>query len=320
MARIKLRPAFLMFMAVFLTPAASQAQCLPGIPCITGASENPASGPNAPKTASAACDADFMNQIYAVASLNAQRELLIDQVLIRKPDSVLEYSCFDKLANRAAVLGGALFSESGVNTILPIGDAIEGQAVPSVPLNVPSPGLLPAQIGQTVLAPLITYISENFYHPFLGFSAGADGDIGTGGADLAYNCDFMNDVSFLARCENFGTDTQFFSLDWLAKNDPRAMPAMCTAGTGITQAMIDVAANKDFAHAKFDKLETFEDKLAPGKCGPAIPTGVMIPILQHSVEPLEGRVRTQEIGTYQDHICTNPLCFYDPGEKTCKQK
>ncbi|MCK6418502.1 MAG: hypothetical protein L6Q57_06140 [Alphaproteobacteria bacterium] len=314
-------PFWLVLMFMLAVPFAAHAQCLPGIPCITGESEDPATGPNAPKAESAACDADFMNQIYAVANLNAQRDMVMDQVLIRKPDSVLEYSCFDKLANRAAVIGGALFSETGVNTMLPIGDVIETQMISTQPVNVPSPALLPAQTGTTVIGPLVTYITNNFYHAFLGFPAGHDGDIGAGSGDLAYNCDFMNDVSFLARCENFGTDTQFFSLDWLAKNDPRAMPAMCTGGTGISQELINLAANKNFSFVKGDKMETYQDWLAdPNACGPAIPTGIVVPILKRTIDPIDGTVRTTVSGSYQEHVCPNPQCFYDPGENACKQK
>lgn len=113
--------------AVLLASPAALAQvtipatpCLPGLPCDvpltpnnpTNPNDGPKIGPNKSKSSSDACDADFMNQIHARAFLEAQREEIINQVTIRKPDSVLEYTCFDQAVRDTAKYAGPIFSES----------------------------------------------------------------------------------------------------------------------------------------------------------------------------------------------------------------
>jgi hypothetical protein len=44
------------------------------------------------------CDAEFMDQMTGIAELEAQREVEVSQILIKKPASVLEYSCFGDMA------------------------------------------------------------------------------------------------------------------------------------------------------------------------------------------------------------------------------
>lgn len=100
----------------------SSGSCLPGLPCVTALTPdaanvdtdgpNRAGAPNANKSESEACDADFMNQIYARAFLEASRETMMTSIIIRKPDSVLEYTCYDQAAKKAADYAGPRFSES----------------------------------------------------------------------------------------------------------------------------------------------------------------------------------------------------------------
>lgn len=108
-------------MALCLFPGTSHAACIAGIPCVTGLTPNDPDAPthpntppapNAAKSGSPACDADFMNQIYANAYTEAERNITYSEVLIRKPDSVLEYSCFDQGAAVVANSVAPLFGES----------------------------------------------------------------------------------------------------------------------------------------------------------------------------------------------------------------
>lgn len=111
-----------MMTALSYSKRISAAPCLPGLPCVTPLTPNaanvPTDGPNksgasnANKSESEACDADFMNQIYGRAFLEASRETMMTSIIIRKPDSVLEYTCFDQAAKAAADYGGPRFSES----------------------------------------------------------------------------------------------------------------------------------------------------------------------------------------------------------------
>jgi len=51
----------------------------------------------APAIAPSTCDADYYNTLKSRAWLEAQREITQNQNLIAKPDSVLRFSCFDKM-------------------------------------------------------------------------------------------------------------------------------------------------------------------------------------------------------------------------------
>ena len=55
------------------------------------------------------CDPQIMDLLETRAWLTAQREIVSNQNLIYKPDSTLEYSCFDWLAD----MTGFNFSNSG---------------------------------------------------------------------------------------------------------------------------------------------------------------------------------------------------------------
>ena len=105
-----------------LVYAQSSDDCIDGLPCVTdltpndpeqdGDGPNADGAPNAKKSTSAACDADFMNQIYARAFLESEREITLASVAIRKPDSVLEYTCFDQLAEKGHEYNSTIFSQN----------------------------------------------------------------------------------------------------------------------------------------------------------------------------------------------------------------
>lgn len=112
----------LMFLFMFSSATGSQAACISGLPCVIDKTENDPwddiispnepGAPNAHKTMGKTCDADFMNQIYAKAFMHAERENLMLETIIRKPDSVLEYSCFESIVNKTACDAPPLFSET----------------------------------------------------------------------------------------------------------------------------------------------------------------------------------------------------------------
>lgn len=123
--------------ALFLILGTGQAyaQCLAGVPCIIpytpnlplvrGDGPTAPGSPNQPKATGGGvclpgvtpaegctCDADFMNQIYARAWLESQRDMIKAEVLIRKPDSILEYTCFNQFNDLAVTRAAPLFSET----------------------------------------------------------------------------------------------------------------------------------------------------------------------------------------------------------------
>ena len=310
-----------------ITPAYA-AGCLPGLPCVTNKTTKPnASGaPNASKleaskctggnSANCACDADFMNEIYAKAYLEAQRENIMNEVIVRKPDSVLAYSCFDQMAQMTGDQAPN-FSESSdwIAKSVTIGaGAIALVPVPVVILSVyMGPGRLINDLQSVVLPAMSTWINSNYNHSFLGGSTSIS--YATGGS--SYDCSFMDQVYFLAKCNDFETDDPFLSFDTLINTDPRLLPTQCTGGTKITQGYIDLANNKGHAYAAVDDVSpTYIDRLESSPCQDPIPSGVMVTRDIKSIDML-GNVKVTSTTTYQEKICPNPSCHYDNNADSC---
>ena len=301
------------------------AQCIPGLPCVIGKTANPTpfdpsdgpnagSAPNAQKTDSAACDADFMNQIYAKSFVEAQREIMMNQTIIRKPDSVLEYTCFDQILRDTAEIAGPIFSESprftGATVTNPDADDIEYTA------NLGDTNLDTA-LDTLVVASLNSYVGSNFSHDFIGGTAGINNSIAANVAGAQTTCGMMEDIFFLARCNDFGLDDMFQKLDYFIANDPRQLPAACNGGTQITQELLDVANNKNFAYVNFDQTKTFLEFANATPCAPPIQTGITTFQVRLNVD-LMGNVNRVVDDSYPDAVCANPGCYFDAGSGTCK--
>ncbi len=311
--------------------------CVPGLPCITPLTPNdptnPADGPNAPTapnagiTSGAACDADFMNQIYSRAWLESQRDTIKASILIRKPDSVLEYTCFDQLANLAVSRAGPLFSQSmrWMPRIVPITSIAPITGVVGIPgfINItPIPGVVVTtamdplgfqlSMQSLVLGSLLSYNLANFSHTFLGGSSAAD-YLMTGAITGNYVCPSMGSVYYLAKCRDILSDDRFSTFSELILLDPRLLPAPCTGTTQISQQRIDLAENRDFRYVSFDRTPGHTNLLTHGApCAPPIPTGLMITSKTWNVDAV-GNVTITSTDTYEDKVCPNPGCFYDRG-------
>lgn len=310
--------------------------CLPGIPCVTNLTpNNPATpaiepnvppAPNANKNDSVMCDADFMNQIYARSYLETEREVALNEVVIRKPDSVLEYSCFDQIVEMTGDIAAPIFSETTrwQNASAPNGGGGTPN-IPSGPINFSvymGSGRLDTALQRLVLDGLTSYLNSNFAHTVLGGSGPA---LTPGGAGGSYNCDMMNSVHFLARCNDFATDDQFLSFATLATPlDPRLLPNACANTRPImTTALINLSNNAGYAHASFDQnAPTYRNLLSGGACTSPVPTGVQITRYEYNVSNPIGNVTRDSTGLYtlppyEEKICTNPGCFYDFDTDTC---
>ncbi|MDH5721879.1 MAG: hypothetical protein OEY94_00970 [Alphaproteobacteria bacterium] len=247
------------------------AACSPGIPC-TGyditvdTTSNVGSAFNGPKTGrpltagghtGGACDGDFMNQIHARAFLEANRDVIMSGQIIRKPDSVLEYTCFEDLVETTAQTADEIFSAiqdgtSGdfVNRNVALLTASEDGTIdisdyscttaPCVSYSVVFPATqLDNILANVVLGPLNAYINHtaapddgNFDHNFRGGSSTIDSDVTT--LDYPYNCAHMQAVWDEANCIDFGEEDQFRSFQQLAESDPRNLPVVCAPGPAAT--------------------------------------------------------------------------------------
>lgn len=328
---------FFLLPALLLPALPAQAQCLSGVPCVTPktlsnpqtvAVESNSAGANAAKSESDSCDADFMNQITARAFLEAERQNVKNAILIRKPDSVMEYSCFHQTMNTVAAQADLLFSSghgasyNWLNRTVPINGRIDNNAIPSVPINTfLGREFLDNSLNGLVMSALGSYINTSFAHDFLGGIAhGLDGNAAAGAVDpeAPYNCDMMNMVHFLAQCNNFMIDDPFFSFDDLASHDPRILPpGLQCERRPITQPLIDLAMNKDGQYVDTDPLDTlYFDRLSAGVCSAPIPTGIVVK-RESKLLDLLGNIIRSPLPSYEEHVCSNPACFYDRARDSC---
>lgn len=278
------------------------------------------------------CDPEFMDAIEAKAWLHGQRRITQNQNLITKPDSVLEYSCFNQFIGYVAFNpDGRRFSENDP-TLATWGSV---SAVHEYSLDL--------ALFYTVTQPLIDYLRENFSHTYLAGRLEPAGGAPPGYGE--YNCDAMAHVWREARCMNFmdedvaalGALDGFYEFAFYGGNDPRLLPReypACTPDTTrITAAFTETYAadgNRDGAddaeQALFrldpDNDPAFTDRddtdntpyledpilvteilniLFPADCenAAAIPTGVHVEIRGDK--------------TLEEHFCSRPGCSYDGG-------
>ncbi len=301
--------AFMLFLVVVSLPSKSfAAACTPGIPCTgydvntdTTAGTDP--GMNGPKTGRAAphtggmCDGNFMNQIYAKAYMEASREVIINEQLIHKPDSVLEYTCFDQFIALTAHNAGMIFSEADTfdsrEVDLCTGDDSCGTNTTTYTVNYDDDHL-DNVLDTLLLDTLEDYITNNFDHTFLGGESAIDNtlDYSAIGAN-SYDCSHMQAVWDIAKCRDFGEDDQFINFEDLSTQDPRILLQECSPGmtpgagsnspmpitenprcpaagggpfasTNVTNDIIRVANNCDFLFAVYDGMILyFELLMAP---------------------------------------------------------
>ena len=133
------------------------------------------------------CDAAFMDVLNSRAWMEGKREMETAQKLILKPDSILEYSCFDTRLTQMANASASIF-----------GDSSNG-------------------IDQLVRSPTTAYLNDNFGHTLGGGSVtGSPG--GT--------CAAMYAIWDFLKCSDFD-EADFQTFSQISTNDRRTLPAAC---------------------------------------------------------------------------------------------
>ena len=276
----------------FLMPLAPvYAQCIAGLPCVADHS----SGANDSKSDSAACDADFMNQIYARAFIESDREVAVAQQYVSRPDSVLELSCFDATSKEALEAYNPYFSA-----------------------NSDTPGAVAAgQSFTDVIKPAVRGYIDSFYSDDL-FTFES-------GAAFAYEaspCDFLMSVQFLSRCANVDTVGEgFYSFDTLTSVDPRIDHlGLACPGTAITEDLLKVATNDAFEYVAFDVFEEYSEQMAGDSCSDPVGTGLFYEAPSEISWTTLGEYIFGAQQAYEHKVCVNPSCFYDIRDGSCKAK
>lgn len=282
------------------------------------------------------CDTQFWRQMSARAWMEAEREIMQNQNLIFKPDSVLEYTCFDQFVGINAWDGGDIF----VHTTY-FGSPIISRGQPT--------GLEYA-MTKVVSEALQEYKTENFNDAYLGGRAEYLGS-NVKNSDFKYfssriseyTCDVMANVWRTSKCKNFIDNSQFEKTDGFypfddivgydgAPNvygysnaaevgDPRQWPESMACGpqstttptgTNVTIGQPfgsggswedQIAAAKNINDNLYPSktplgliYKDVYDLTAPGACADPILTGVTV---------IAG-----DGSTYPDGVCTNPGCSY----------
>ncbi len=270
--------------AVLGFSASANAACSPGIPCTdydiysnTNAGTDAAL--NGPKTGIAspftetACDGNFMNQIYSRAFLEASREVIMSEQIIHKPDSVLEYTCFDKRLEVVAEHAGEIFTENqswhekeicmstGDDTTndpssCPDGSGENVSSPSSITINDGGSTSFDDQVDHSVFEKdrldntlerflfdtLQDYVDTNFGHTFLGEASTLDNDIDTSNLN--------SDIS--------GVD-----------NAPTASNFDCTHMQAVWHVAQCIDFSEDDRFRTFTHLMEFDPRTIPQACTPA---------------------------------------------------
>lgn len=270
------------------------------------------------------CDPAVYKQMSSRAWLESEREIMQNQNLIFKADSVLEYVCFDQFLSKAAWEGGDVFTHTTYfgTEIIPRG----------------TDNSLETALERTVYNPFVAHKSANFGHSLLGgrgefldpplgfLDIGTEVYPPTAGQGKVYGCGYMRDVWRTAKCLNFVHNAEFSETDsfYPLKTieglggpsiagyediiDTRQYPVdmACNSEIGVTDwdlANLEAANEKEVMYLFQSPLgEIFldvEEKTVPGKCTPAIMTGV--------------RVVLQGGPAHQDGVCSNPGCTFTAG-------
>ncbi len=244
----------------------------------------------------ATCDTTYFESMKSRAWLEGQRRSRQTQNYILKPDSVLDYSCFDILSNYSALHTEEIFSESHA-----------GQCFPDS---------LDCSLEGLVISALTPYITENFNHSFLGGKSNL--------SRAAYDpnntemCTVMRDVWALAKCHNFMLEADvdgFLSFSDYAGTDPRLLPVSCTNPANVAADWDDNIENafsppdadswyEEIHDASEENTQKYERYLFPGNsapgCGNLIKTGIVINDINS--------IFYSYIPGWDDGICSNPAC------------
>lgn len=229
----------------------------------------------APTVASSPCDPDYYETLEARAWLEAEREVTQNQNLISKPDSVLRYSCFNKMMDSYASNSSSMFS-GGADVSVPKGAAND-------------------------------WVTNNFSDVHPKAIGGRSGET----SGLSSSCDGMAKIWQDAQCMDFAdkaSNDAFFSLaDYVSGSDKR-FDASCTKPSGWSAnndalKPANTAWEEDNITAFFDEFDS-----AGGSCESSIviQTGVQA-IPSSGGDPYDAKVcvRLGCVYDYAENKCVS---------------
>lgn len=270
------------------------------------------------------CDAGVWKTMEDRARLETEREIMQNQNLIFKADSVLTYTCFDSMAAHASENVGRLFTHT---TYWNGSEIIRSSGANS----------MDNAISTSVLTAMNTYITSSFGHTLLGGrSTVATPTVNTSATGTSYGCGQMSAVWAAAKCMNFMHTTRDANNDgfypfkdlqagpsggsaiqgYQTKRDTRQLPTVCS-GVPVPNGWLQYTnESRNSANGSTYDLRyqfgtptgtafTAVRTLLGGStgstaCAPPVYTGITI-ILSPGATSSE---------SYQDGICVTPGCTY----------
>ena len=285
------------------------------------------------------CDPEALDAIEARGLLEAQREVMQNQNLILKPDSVMQYTCIDALQYNLAA--GINFSEIGwIGAFNQLGIFALDMAIMSTSLST---------LFQPNTVPPTGFLIQNFLHPLLGGRMGLTDYFLPSIPFIFYDwqpytCDYMQRVWDTAKCSDFFDEDDhdaFYDFEWYTTSDPRTY----LLPLGWNQLNSCTVIN--LARGKIPKLTPITEAIAfnelrpgnhvllsenpwPGDATPyaddpvdpaavmdiIMPVGTALPVSGGNIAcapAIETGVCVNRpgIGPYMDAVCPNPGCHYD---------
>lgn len=174
----------------------------------------PPPAPGAEPEKMTGCAADTWTAMVNQAVMETRREDILNKRFIVKPDSVIDYSCFDLHVKKVADDAGPIFSETKKWANLPV-DLI-GKVV-TVKRELGSKSLDGA-IMDIVQSVATNYRRRQFNQPLLSGATPVPASAGSS------NCDVMAKVWKAAKCKNFDGASVFYTFDDLKTAEPREYP------------------------------------------------------------------------------------------------
>jgi hypothetical protein len=255
----------------------------------------------------AACDPEYYKSLEARAWMEAQREIEQNQNLIVKPDSVLEYTCFDLFGAELADHAKDMLSETTRwGSIVPAGSM--GTALSSL-------------VGDAI----VDYQSANFNHTSLGGRGIDKRKMVASISGGAYTCDQMDKIwqkdANTAKCYNFQTISSqdgFFSFKDMeiktgadetgvdtASRVVRGLPRACAADSRWADKNKEAlgkylgGADGDTPWEEDREFKFIDPSAACDANTPRIKTGV--------------QVFQNNQAAFEEEICLVPGCVFDGG-------
>ena len=289
-----------------------------------------ASSVQAQTIADSPCDINYYESLKSRAWLEAQREITQNQNLIFKPDSVLEYTCFDQHLNVLADQALNMFSETTrwgtvlANTSMdnalqnlvgtPIASYINSNFETSTGGDYDLLGGRAGTVPGNGAVPPMDSLNPELDYPPENIASDARTVINPTPTTMRpYTCDIMNRVWQQAKCMDFiqapNEDGFFTFASYAADDDKRFLPARCPGVTSQWQENIALSSDDETTPWEEDSVKAYYDAFLNDSC------------TQTSVSRIETGIvvkRLKNPSSYDEKICLAPGCYYDPASDRCR--